>query len=152
MISCFINEESISPIVENVYYYGKINDKNKNNRYKFKLDNVNGYIYIQFSSNSEMVNLNILNDTKYIISPFDEYDKDGKKNIILNKNNYMNYIYLDFFLKNNQKVNQKLNNYVFKIINNYDINNKEKYKIKENNKIICKITKSKNGKKKWIWI
>ena len=39
-----------------------------------------------------------------------------------------------------------MNNYEFKI--NYDINNINKYKIIENNIINCKITKSKNRKKK----
>ena len=37
MINCFINENEI-PIVENLYYYGKINNVNKKNRYQLKLD------------------------------------------------------------------------------------------------------------------
>jgi hypothetical protein len=131
-----------------VYYYGKLRDLNIKNKYKYKLklDKSYSYIYIQFSTNSEMVDYNILNDNEKIINkPFHD-DKDGKKIVKLAITNNMNYIYLDIIWVNNQEVNQKLNNYAFKI--NYDINNINKYKIIENNIITCKITKSKNRKKK----
>ena len=148
--SCIINENENSTIsiVENAYYYGKLQDINIKNKYKYKLklDKSYSYIYIQFSTNSEMVDYNILNDNEKIINkPFHD-DKDGKKIVKLEITNNMNYIYLDIIWVNNQEVNQKLNNYVFKI--NYDIDIINKYKIIENNIITCKITKSKNRKKK----
>jgi len=148
--SCIINENENSTIsiVENAYYYGKLQDINIKNKYKYKLklDKSYSYIYIQFSTNSEMVDYNILNDNEKIINkPFND-DKDGKKIVKLEITNNMNYIYLDIIWVNNQEVNQKLNNYVFKI--NYDIDIINKYKIIENNIITCKITKSKNRKKK----
>ena len=56
--SYIIKEESIIPIFENVYYYGKINDIKKTYKYKLKL-NPKDYTYIHFSRNSKMVNFNI---------------------------------------------------------------------------------------------
>ena len=50
-------------------------DKNIINRYRLKLDNSGNFIYIQFSSNSKMVNYNILIDGEKINKTFDEYVK-----------------------------------------------------------------------------
>ena len=138
-----INEKSAIPIVEKIYYYGKIKDKNIINRYKLKLDISDDFIYIQFSI--VIVKWLVL---MFSNNPYIEYDENGKKNIILKKVNNKNYVYIDIIWLNKQKeINQKLNNFIFKIIYNYNINNKEKYKIIENNNIKCKITKSKNEKR-----
>jgi len=150
MINCFINENEI-PIVENLYYYGKINNANKTNRYKLKLDKTNHDIYIQFSANSKKVIFNISTDNTKEIEEidkqnYDENDKnnDGKKYINLKLKN-SNYIYLDIFYEN-QEINNKLNNYVFKI--NYGKNNKDKYKIIKNKyNIACTIIKSRKNTK-----
>ena len=151
--SYIIKEQSAIPIFENVYYYGKIMDINKINKYKLKLDNPKDYIYIQFSANSKMVNFTFsIFDNKGINVPYYDYkyeEKDGKINVFLKNNNKFSFIYLDIYWDNNKKVNEnfipKLNNYVFKIITFNDINKKYNYKIKENNKIECILTKSRNN-------
>ena len=139
------NEETITP--EKIYQFGKIDNGDKINYYRLKVDNSTGYIKIHFSSNSKKIrysinnNKNVKNNDTY--SEFETKRDSGKEIITFKKPSNQNFIYLNIYL-NDEKSNldSKLKNYAFKYMNSNNKNNFNNYPIlNNNNKIKYKIEK-----------
>ena len=121
-------ENSDEIIIENIYHYGKIINKDDINSYKLKIDKLTEYMRIQFSSNNKNIIFSInqeigektnSTDINYIT----KYER-GKLFITFKKPKDIDYIYLNIFSKN-EIIDKNINNYVFKYING------EKDKFKE---------------------
>ena len=143
-----IRENEGIPTAENIYQYGKILDENNLNYYKLKIEKLSDYMCIQFSTNSREIDFSInekFNETKNSSFKFESDVKEGKVFIKLITPKYIDYIYLNVFLKKKNKID---NNYVFKYINGDELKD---YPILKNDSIIYKI-REKNKKTKNITI
>jgi len=115
-----IEENSDSITSEKLYQFGKINNENKINSYKLKVDNSTGYMRIQFSANSPYIDFVVSeekNQKSFANYKFEKKEETGKKFLTFEKPK-KEFIYLNvFWKKSDEKFSPHLGNYVFKYIN-----------------------------------
>ena len=109
---------SIYPITENVYQYGKLKIGEKSHIFKLSNNNFKKITCIIFSSNSNMLDKKIILG-KGDLQIIEEYNINGRNIIFINTtSNENSYILLNIFTKNNKTVeNEDITNYAFKYIN-----------------------------------
>ena len=138
-------DDSLYPITEKVYQYGKLKRGEKIHTHKLTNNNFKKITCIIFSSNSDMIdkNFTISNHKLQII---EHYYVNGKDITFINStSNEYSYIFLNIFTKNNKTVDdENIMNYAFKYINIDDLSEFYLYEVlnpnitynKENSSII----------------
>jgi len=145
-----LKENSDEITTEKMYQYGKILSKTSINSYKLKMDKTTKFMRIQFASNSKNIIFSI-NDKKGVKEnlkdiQYSTKSERGKTFITFKKPENKEFLYLNVFVKDENKFKEKLNNYVFKYINAEE-NVFIEYPIYKNNSAIkYQITKGKRKK------
>ena len=130
MVGSVLQDDSLIPIIEKVYQYGKLKNGKNSIAYKLRIDKVQEYTTILFSCNSGILDFDV------------SLDKENKNKIELKKKSSngrtivsiqteptkYKYLYLIIRTKDNKPVeDDKLTNFAFKYINSYTSNQVEIY-------------------------
>ena len=138
-----IQDNSLVPITEKIYQYGKLKKGSEKIVYKLSTNELKNIMYIIFSSNSDLLDYKISmdNEDQDILNEFqkNKFDSNGRKiTYIHSKPEKNNYIYLTIFRKDKDSEDENLSNYVFKYINMDDISKIKLYNISDSNIIHTK--------------
>ncbi len=124
-------DDSLIPVSEKIYQFGKLKEGQKQIKFKLSTDPNRNFMFLSFSSNSDILDFKINLDKEIIdetiINEFYNNKMYSNGRIITyfySNPDVHNYIYLTIFTKDNSTVkNNNLTNYVFKYINAEYISN-----------------------------
>jgi hypothetical protein len=126
-----LQDDSLIPIKEKVYQYGKLKKGKERIVYKLRIDKNQTITMVIFSSNSDKLDYSISTDAQGENKLKIDKNKNNGRTISIIKTNpdYYNYIYLKVYQKDGNAVtDERLTNYVFKYVNAYDEKSIKTYK------------------------
>ena len=132
-----IQDESLIPVTEKVYQFGKLKKGSDKMVYKLSTNLAQNIMFLIFSSNSNLLNFKIRADwdENTIIHESDTNNQASNGRIYTHFHTQPesnNYIYLIISRKDNSNQNEDLSNFVFKYINIDDISKVNLYNINDN--------------------